>query len=217
MICVICKEFFVPNKNARQVCCGKKECQAARKKQMRMKLEGRPLVPLDPRPCESCGSMFKPSQPNQKTCNNHHCKREMKKKTAALLAMQKKAKPDPSRIKVCSECGVSYSPRNILSPTCGAERCVKSYRSKQNKKHRSRHLAVNADNIQSELLAKKRAKWIGERERIMSQIVCPWESGYMTDLPPGVTSWADPIMDPMSGGFPMREFHVQSVAREVAS
>ena len=140
----------------------------------------------------------------------------MKKKTAALRAMQKKAKPDPSRIKVCSECGVSYSPRNILSPTCGAEKCVKSYRSKQNKKYQSRHLTVNADNIQSERLAKKHAKWLGERERIMSQIVCPWEAGYMDTLPHGVASWDCPEMDPMSGGFPMITFSVP-VAREVAA
>lgn len=217
MICVICNEFFVPRKNSRQVCCDKKSCRAARKKQMRAKLEGKPLNALGPRPCEVCGATFKPFQPNQKTCSNHYCKREMKKRTAALRAIAEKAKPKPERVKVCPECGAKYTPRNILTPTCGKQKCVKSYRSKQNKKYQSRHLLANAEKIQSEIVAKKRAKWMEERERILSQIVCPWSAGYMTDLPFGVTSWSDPIMDPLSGGFPMRTFSVPNVAREVAA
>jgi hypothetical protein len=29
---------------------------------------------------------------------------------------------------------------------------------------------------------------------------CPWQMGYLTTLPPGVTSWDDPIMDPLGAG-----------------
>ncbi len=46
---------------------------------------------------------------------------------------------------------------------------------------------------------------------------CPWDTHKLATLPPGVTSWSDPIMDPLSGGFPMRTFSVPSAAREVAA
>ena len=47
-------------------------------------------------------------------------------------------------------------------------------------------------------------------------IPCPWASGQLDTLPPGV-NWDDPIMDPMSGGFPMITFNAPSVAQEVAA
>ena len=180
------------------------------KKQMRAKLEGKPLNALGPRPCEVCGATFKPFQPNQK--NMQRICLQARDEEADRYAIAEKSKPKPERVKVCPECGAKYTPRNILTPTCGKQKCVKSYRSKQNKKYQSRHLLANAEKIQSEIVAKKRAKWMEERERILSQIVCPWSAGYMTDLPFGVTSWSDPIMDPLSGGFPMRTFSVPNAA-----
>ena len=45
---------------------------------------------------------------------------------------------------------------------------------------------------------------------------CPWEKGLFDTLPHGVTTWDDPIMDPMSGWFPMITFNAP-VAQEVAA
>lgn len=44
---------------------------------------------------------------------------------------------------------------------------------------------------------------------------CPWAKGKFDTLPVGVASRDDPIMDPMSGGFPMRTFNAP-VAQECA-
>ena len=45
---------------------------------------------------------------------------------------------------------------------------------------------------------------------------CPWQTGKLDTLPPGVASWDCPEMDPMSGGFPMITFNAP-VAQEVAA
>ncbi|NCC85607.1 MAG: hypothetical protein EOM03_16000 [Clostridia bacterium] len=56
-----------------------------------------------------------------------------------------------------------------------------------------------------------------KNDELRNVMPCPWESGKLDTLPLGVTSWSDPIMDPLSGGFPMRTFSVPNVAREVAA
>lgn len=56
-----------------------------------------------------------------------------------------------------------------------------------------------------------------KNDKLRNVMPCPWDTHKLDTLPPGVTSWSDPIMDPLSGGFPMRTFSVPSVAREVAA
>ena len=58
---------------------------------------------------------------------------------------------------------------------------------------------------------------LDKADEMKNMMPCPWESHKLDTLPFGVTSWSDPIMDPMSGGFPMRTFSVPSAARSVAA
>ena len=131
--------------------------------------------------CAYCGKKYVVSGTSQKYCSPK-CRKGQdnrnKRNNARTLAT------------TCIICGCEFmtSP-NTKAKTCGRD-CLLKYRSE-----------LTAESYKAQKTQGGMNVW---NEYIMP---CPWESGYMTDLPPGVTAWSDPQMDPMSGGFPMVTFN----------
>lgn len=103
----------------------------------------------------------------------------------------------------CTQCGKEFEHKSPLALTC----------STQCRWARKRDMGIRAKCIicGKDFLTSKNSK---AKTFCMP---CPWATHKLDTLPLGVTSWSDPIMDPLSGGFPMRTFSVPKVAREAAA
>lgn len=139
--------------------------------------------------CSMCGATFTRKAPKQKYCSQI-CQTRASGKYARA-----KAKIVPTK---CIICGADF----LTSISAQARTCSKPCTLK----------------LRSQL-AKSRA---ADKKPYLKNddsfcMSCPWQTGTLDTMPLGVTSWSDPIMDPMSGGFPMRTFSVPSTAREVAA
>ena len=141
--------------------------------------------------CAYCGKKYVVSGTTQKYCSPK-CRKGQdnrnKRNNARTLAT------------TCIICGKGFmtSP-NTKAKTCGKD-CLLKYRSDLTVERYKAQKAQGAMNAWNEYM-----------------MPCPWDTHKLATLPPGVTSWSDPIMDPLSGGFPMRTFSVPSAALEVAA
>ena len=139
--------------------------------------------------CPVCEKFFKRTAVGQKYCCLG-CQNRARNKSVAA-----KAKTIPA---TCCICGKPFlTSASAMARTCGKE-CLLKLRSR----------------LAKERAADKKPYLKADDSYCMP---CPWESHKLDTLPYGVTSWSDPIMDPLSGGFPMRTFSVPNVAREVAA
>lgn len=138
--------------------------------------------------CPVCEKFFKRTAVGQKYCCLG-CQNRARNKSVAA-----KAKTIPA---TCCICGKPFlTSASTMARTCGKE-CLLKLRSR----------------LAKERAADKKPYLKADDSYCMP---CPWESEKLDTLPFGVTSWSDTIMDPLSGGFPMRTFSVPNVAREVA-
>lgn len=104
----------------------------------------------------------------------------------------------------CIVCQTPFVPRQPHQASCDDVDCRKTM--KRNRKQR--------ESIRPNMTAQANDKpAVGNMDNTMD---CPWATRKFDTLPPGVRSWDDPIMDPMSGGFPMNYFNAP-VAQEVAA
>ena len=138
--------------------------------------------------CVMCGKSFLRATYNQRYCSVL-CQTRGGGKYAAA-----KAKTIPAK---CCICGADFmTSQSARARTCGKP-CTLKLRSQ---------LAKARD------AAKKQAV----KDDRPFNMPCPWQTGNLDTLPPGVASWDCPEMDPMSGGFPMITFNAP-VAQEVAA
>lgn len=194
-LCAQCGKEFVP-RHFNDKLCGpecKREWQLKmhREASARQRAKRVKVTPksMEPRPCEICGEIYQPNTPNQRACSKVECRRGV---GGALTVDSEVA---------CVICGTKFLAKaGSYRKTCSNPACEFTLNSQTQKANREKERN-------------------GEKPPPPFGIPCPWKSGYMTacDMPPGVTSWSDPIMDPMSWGFPMRTFSVPNVAREVAA
>lgn len=139
--------------------------------------------------CPQCGKKYVVEGTTQRYCSLR-CRRRKEGETA-----RNAAKTKPAR---CIVCGRDFlTSKNSKAKTCGKD-CLIRYKSI----------------LTTERERQKKADAMSNCETSMS---CPWKSGKLDTMPLGVASWSDPVMDPMSGGFPMITFSVPSTAREVAA
>lgn len=189
MKCVICGDEFERKGNNLQVLCGKESCARARALQKRYEREKKNRPDLSPRACAVCGAMFTPRHPVARVCQTMECILARKRIENAKRREQERLVREP-RVALCAICGKEFTPKSSASRHCGPE-CQRTNKLRQE--------------------AAWREKKYGKRKRETQtffndwgpQIPCPWEAGYMVRLEPGVRSWLDPIMDPMSYGMAM--------------
>ena len=202
-------------RTANQVSCGDPKCRAEKKRRRRAKREGRELLPMDPRPCAVCGKVYTPRQANQVACGEYACMLEMRRRAAKARYAAKLAK-GPHH--ACPICRKSMIPVNGKSATCQKKACIEAWAVLK----KAELVAAN-----NELQKRQRMEAAeAERQRKLASIQCPFAGPWTDDKgriwpqmstnTPGV-NWDDPIMDPMSGGFPMITFNAPSVAHEVAA
>ena len=107
---------------------------------------------------------------------------------------------------ICPYCGEKPIKTSGTSKTCGDAPCMAEHKRLTNREREHRQRIAETERPTVELAT------LGQYA-----MPCPWATHKLDKLPHGVTSWSDPIMDPMSGGFPMTTFSVPNVAREVAA
>ena len=107
---------------------------------------------------------------------------------------------------ICPYCGKLPIKTSGLSKTCGEPQCMAEHKR-----------VTNREREQRQRISEIEKPIVGLATLGQYSMPCPWESHKLDTLPYGVTSWSDPIMDPLSGGFPMRTFSVPSTARRVAA
>lgn len=139
--------------------------------------------------CSLCGATFIRKSPKQKYCS------QICQTRAGGKYARAKAKIVPAK---CIICGADF----LTSISAQARTCSKPCTLKL------RSQLAKARNADKKPYLKNDASFC---------MPCPWESHKLDTVPPGVTSWDDPVMDPMSAGFPMRTFRVPNVASEVAA
>ena len=201
--CVICGATYT-TPHARQVTCGSSECTKenllAVAKRNSKKRRAKAVASKSwrkPIKCRICGKEFVRERWNQNTCPNKECKRLSKN-------WNQTSSPNMEQ-KVCKCCGVTYTPRTRNQTVCGSDRCVRWRKNQRRGQQLAVSKVVNSTPVQN-------FSTFGQYA-----MPCPWESHKLGTMPLGVTSWSDPIMDPLSGLFPMRTFSVPNVAREVAA
>lgn len=188
MTCAHCgTEFEHENKNV-MLCSD--ACRKARKRDQDIRCKsGRSIVGQIFK-CRYCGKKYEVTGTTQKFCS-----------TRCRKGQENRLKRNNSRTlpATCIICGQGFmtSP-NTKAKTCGNE-CLQKYRS-----------ALTRDRAAAQKMAGQ-TNAFGE-----FCMPCPWATHKLDTLPPGVSSWDDPIMDPLSAGFPMITFSVP-VAREVAA
>ena len=155
----------------------------------------RPKAPsLQPRECPICGDMYTPIGVGQKSCEKFACRRAVG------------AYASRDSIEKCVVCGDEYEvKKGSYKQTCDKHTCVCAFN------QITQQRAAQSMRAKKDEDADTTPPWKHDMK-------CPWEKGLFErdTLPHGVRSWDDPIMDPMSGGFPMRTFSAP-VAREVAA
>lgn len=170
--CAYCGRMF-ENENRNVMTCSE-ECRKARKKEQDIRCKagkGRVGQIIS---CRYCGKKFAVNGTTQKFCSPK-CRKAQENRLKRNNARTLKA--------TCIICGREFmtSP-NTKAKTCGGE-CLLKYRS---------------------TLAIERAKKAREAGVVNAFgefcMPCPWETHKLDTLPPGVSSWDDPIMDPMGCG-----------------
>ena len=218
--CTECKkEFERPITGKRTVCSD--ECATARKNRLNRESRKRAAAATAGR-CLHCGNEI---PMRQKYCTKRECQLARKRanyvaaneRYAKLMRNEKKRQ--------CPECGRWFAKRSKMYVTCGREECVKS-RAKKIKAEGSRVREERRKRERSMTEVRLAAQTPPEEmERKIANAQCPFAGEWkdekgriwpqMSTNIPGVT-WDDPIMDPMSGGFPMRYF-TAPMAQEVAA
>ena len=192
--CAECGKEFKPRHFNDKLCSPECKEEWRRRKQRessvraRAKRPRKPAPSMTPRPCEVCGEIFKPGAPNQRACSKIECRRVI----GGALTVDTEIE--------CAICGKTFLARaGSHRRTCGSQACAFRLNSQTQIANRAREKQG----------PRPVAPW-------MHPMDCPWETGKLDTLPPGVASWDCPEMDPMSGGFPMIIFNAP-VAQEVAA
>lgn len=215
--CKVCKKNFErPLVSRREVCSD--DCRNTLDKRLKVEYRRR-LRQTGPKPrCAHCGDEINTNR-GAKYCNKPECQKARKRKNNDAAMMRQVELMRSATSRKCPICGKWFDKRSDMYVTCGGERCVKA---------NARKVKLERARVRRE--EQRRALEIAEQRRLgeglhipqrmpvgaIETIPCPWSSGQLDTLPPGVTSWSDPIMDPMSGGFPMITFNAP-VAQEVAA
>lgn len=218
--CTECKkEFERPITGKRTVCSD--ECATARKNRLNRESRKRAAAATAGR-CLHCGNEI---PMRQKYCTKRECQLARKRANANAANERYAEMMRSEKKRQCPECGRWFDKRSTMYVTCGREDCVKS---------RARKVKAEGGRVREE--RRKRERSMAEVrlaaqtppeeiERKIANAQCPFR-GYYDDKMhwmdplrtnvPGITSWSDPRMDPMSGGFPMNYFSAP-VAQEVAA
>lgn len=176
--CAICgKEYQALDH--RSVTCGDRECVRERKvrhnRDARQKKAMEKMAKLPIRYCCVCNAAYKSLNPMQKTCGDKDCMVES-------LRIYERARKIPRREMTCPICGKTYIGR-ANQKTCGERRCY------------DKHNMIMAELNGFERKPPQRVKEIAKPAvPPIDTMPCPWASGQLDTLPPGVRSWDDPIM-----------------------
>lgn len=199
--CVVCGTEFAIRSAQHKTC--SPECAQEIRRRKRAKREGRKVnvMGMAPRPCIICGEVYQPKQSNQTTCYSHHCKLEVRRRNAR--ARYESVKKSQRR---CSICKRMFTPPTPGTMICARDECAAEHLRRQRQKDRQAYLERQREIIEAE----RRAREAAEMERRVAAAQCPFR-GYRDDykhtvapmqtMVPGITSWSDPRMDPMSAGW----------------
>ena len=178
--CAICGKEF-DHWDSRVVTCGDPECIRMRKvlynRERRKASCMAKLATLPVRYCPICGTPFKTANYTQQTCGDKACMAEHVRRYDAT-------KRKPRQEMTCPICGKPFKGR-VNQRTCGNRKCY------------DKLYMIEAEASGRPAPPAKKPAVVVVRHNLASAIdtmPCPWATGKLDTLPPGVRSWDDPIM-----------------------
>ena len=174
--------------------------------------------------CVVCGKKFSHKSPLAKTCSPT-CKRVTK---AAINARRRNGRGVVGSTATCEQCGQTFVKTGTVQRFC-TTKCQKKHNNRAYMQSRltietvcqvcgkdfftsQNSRAKTCSNACKSVLMRKKGT-----PPMPVPMPCPWATGSLATLPPGVTSWDCPEMDPMSCGTARVMMKFETEARRKAA